>query len=131
MTMNLVFDSVAPPHGAQGCARLAAPRSVIARAMRHVEPHVDEAHRPRAAGMARSRVDDLLFALATAVLLIAVLLPLADATRRPDGADRLVRLNDHLGQAASASSLLPQGQPPEAAAAVRSSSASHEVARGA
>jgi hypothetical protein len=74
MTMNLVFDSVAPGAPRRDVTRLAVPRTAIARAMRAIEPHVDEAHRPRSS-TPPGRLDDLLFALATAVLLIAVLLP--------------------------------------------------------
>ena len=74
MTMNLVFDSVSPRGPRREAGRLAVPRTAIARAMRVLEPHVDEAPRARSAPPP-SRLDDLLFGLATAVLLVAVLLP--------------------------------------------------------
>ena len=77
MTMNLVFDSVAPPARRQGVPPLAAPRTAIARAMRDVEPHVDEARAARPAATPPGRVDDLLFAVASAVLVLAVALPAA------------------------------------------------------
>lgn len=75
MTMNLVFDSVAPRGPRRDAARLAVPRTAIARAMRALEPHVDEAPRRQSAGLPGSRLDDLLFGIATAVLLVATLLP--------------------------------------------------------
>ena len=75
MTMNLVFDSVSPGGPRREAARLAVPRTAIARAMRALEPHVDEAPRARSATTPPSRLDDLLFGLTTAVLLVAVLLP--------------------------------------------------------
>ena len=75
MTMNLVFDSVAPCIPRRDEARLAAPRTAIARAMRAIEPHVDAANRSRSAAIRPSRLDDLLFGVATALLLVAVLLP--------------------------------------------------------
>src|SRR4051812_10810301 len=83
MTMNLVFDSVAPRALARDAARLAAPRTAIARAMRGVEPHVGEGRTPYVGGAAYGRLDDLLFGLATGVLAIAVALPFPDAALRP------------------------------------------------
>ena len=83
MTMNLVFDSVAPRGPAHDAARLAAPRTAIARAMRGAEPHVGEGRTPYLGGAGYGRLDDLLFGLATGVLAIAVVLPLPDAALRP------------------------------------------------
>ena len=61
MTMNLAFESVAPCCPPGSAARLAVPRSTIARAMREATPHVDEARRRDAARGQRSRLDVLLF----------------------------------------------------------------------
>jgi hypothetical protein len=72
MTMNLAFASVSPR--SVPCTRLVdASRCRPSAAATPVMPHVDQA-RSLMAG-ASTRIDDALFALAVAVLLVAVALP--------------------------------------------------------